>query len=368
MNKQASISRLTAFLLTLYLLIIFFPSPVVSALESDHPVLKEFPVPKSLSLFDEPMPLENRYAWEMLDREITISAWDRAQVYMWLKRAGRYFPYIEKALAEADMPEDIKYVAVAESSLLVNIRSSRGAMGVWQFMRRTGIHNGLRKERNMDERRNFEKSTKAAIKYLKRLKGIFGKWTLALAAYNLGETNLKKEIKAQKVRDYYRLNLPLETERYIFRIAAIKVILENPKRYGYSIMPERVYRPVKCDTVSVKIHIPLHITDIAKALDTDFKTLKELNPEILGYYLPSGRYRIKVPAGLGSRMTTVVNQLTSTRSRQMKKVSGDYYLVQPGDTLIHIAKRTGVSVSTLKRLNGIRGSLIKVGQQLRLTP
>ncbi|MBW2610293.1 MAG: transglycosylase SLT domain-containing protein [Deltaproteobacteria bacterium] len=368
MNKLTFISRLTTFFLSLNLLILTLPSLVVSAQETDLPIFEEFPFPTSLRLFDEPMPLENRYVWEMLDREITISVWDRAQVFMWLKRSGRYFPYIEKALAEAGMPEDIKYVAVAESSLLENIRSSKGAIGVWQFMAHTGRHNGLRKDRNMDERRSFEKSTKAAIKHLKHLKKRFGNWTLTLAAYNLGETGLKREIKAQKVRDYYKLNLPLETERFIFRIAAIKVILENPKRYGYRVAPERIYRPRKCDTVQVRIRIPLHITDIAKALDTDFKLLKELNPEILGYYLPSGRYMIKVPVGLGPGITAVVKQLTSARSHRDKKISGDYYLVQPGDTLIHIAKRTGVSVATLKRLNGIRGSLIIVGQKLRLTP
>jgi LysM repeat protein len=314
------------------------------------------------------MPLENRYVWEMLDREITIAVWDRAQIFMWLKRAGRYFPYIEKALAEAGLPEDIKYVAVAESSLLDDVISNKGALGIWQFMARTGTHNGLRKDRNMDERRSFEQSTKAAIKFLKRLKRVFGQWTLALAAYNLGEANLKREIKSQKVRNYYRLNLPRETERYLFRIAAIKIVLENPKRYGYSIEPERVYGPVKCDAVSIRISIPLHITDIAKALDTDFKLLKELNPQILGYYLPLGQYTIKVPTGRGSRIPAVVKQLTSASSHHMKKVPEGYYLVRPGDTLSHIAIRTGVSVSMLKRLNSIRGSLIIVGQKLRLTP
>ena len=146
-------------------------------------------------LSGEPMPLENRRVWEMLDREFTMAVSNRAQVFMWLKRAGRYFPYIEKKLAEAGMPEDLKYLAVAESALLTRIRSRKGAMGPWQFMAYTARRNGLRKDRMMDERLDFERATEAALKYPKRLKGIFGTWSLALAAYNCGDVRLKKEMK-----------------------------------------------------------------------------------------------------------------------------------------------------------------------------
>jgi hypothetical protein len=323
-------------------------------------------LPKSVSLCGEPMPLDNRRVWEMLDREFTIAVWDRAQVFMWLKRAGRYFPYIEKKLTEAAMPEDLKYLAVAESALLTHIRSREGAIGPWQFMTRTARGNGLRKDGMIDERRSFEHSTEAALKYLKHLKGIFGTWALALAGYNCGKGRLKKEIEEQKVTDYYRLNLPRETERFIFRMAAIKIIMENAKSYGYSLPRKRVYRPIKCDTVPVKIQLPLHMTDVARALGRDLKVLKELNPQILDYYLPTGHYTIKVPSGLASRMPAVLEQLTRTASRRMKKVSDRYYVVQPGDTLSHIARRRGVRVATLRRLNGIQGSLIMVGQKLWL--
>jgi hypothetical protein len=347
---------------------VLHPSPAFPTQEVDYHGFDDFPPSKFLSLCGEPMPLEDRNVWEMLDRELTIAVWDRAQVFLWLKRAGRYFPYIEKKLVEADMPEDLKYLAVAESSLLTHARSRKGAIGAWQFMARTARKNGLRRDHIVDERLDFERSTEAAIKYLKRLKGIFGTWTLALAAYNCGDVRLKREIKEQKVRDFYRLKLPLETERFIFRIAAIKTIMENPKRYGYNLKPEWVYRPIKCDTVPVSIRIPLHITEVAQALGTDLKLLKELNPQFLGYYLPTGCYTIKVPSGLGSRIATVLEQIIPTSSCSTKKVSDGYYVVQLGDTLSHIAKRTGVPVDMLKRLNGIRGSLIMVGQKLRLSP
>jgi membrane-bound lytic murein transglycosylase D len=339
-----------------------------AAREVTQPVFHEFPMPESLTLCDEPVPLGNRWVWELLDRELTISAWDRAQVFMWLKRAGRYFPHIEKELAKAGMPEDLKYLAVAESSLLTHIRSKKGAMGPWQFMAHTARINGLRKDRRMDERRDFERSTGAALRYLKGLKETFGTWTLALAAYNCGGARLKEEIREQKVRDYYRLNLPSETERFIFRIAAIKVIMENPETYGYLIRQERVYRPIPCDTVPVKIGVPLHLTDLALAAGTDLKVLKDLNPQILGYYLPKGRYRIKTPAGLGSKTAKAIKKLSRTASVPAGKVSGRYYVVEPGDTLSGISKKTGVSVTTLRRLNGIEGSLIMVDQKLRLRP
>lgn len=360
--------RQIIFFVSLSILSILLPSPTFPAEEVDSQVYDDFPLPRSVNLCGEPMPLEDRGVFEMLDREFTIMVWDRAQVYMWLKRAGRYFPNIEKKLTEAEMPTDLKYLAVAESALLTSSRSRKGATGPWQFMANTARGNGLRKDYMMDERRSFERSTGAALKCLKRLKRKFGNWALALAAYNCGEVRLKNEIRKQKVKDYYRLNLPTETERFVFRIAAIKIIMEDPERYGYSLAPERTYRPIKCDTVEVRIWSPLHMTNVARALGTDFKVLKELNPQILGYYMPTGRYTIKVPLGLGSKMTVVIKQLTFTPSQYTKRVSEEYYVVQPGDTLSHIALRTRVPVARLRQLNGIEGSVITVGQKIRLGP
>lgn len=368
MRNIVILLRFTSFSSILFFLILGQPSFVFPAQERTPPTFYEFPLPESLRICGEPIPLDNVRVREMLDREFTIIVWDRAQVYMWLKRAARYFPYIEREIAKAGMPEDIKYLAVAESSLITHIQSKKGAIGIWQFMARTARHNGLRKDRSIDERRSLERSTKAALKYLKYLKSTFGTWTLALAAYNAGEAKLKKEIKRQKVKDYFKLNLPRETERFIFRIAAIKIILEKPERYGYHIARERVYKPIKCDTVKIRNRIPFHITDVAHALGTDFKTLKELNPHILAYYLPTGRYTIKVPPGLGSRVPTALKKLSGKTRYRMRDASGGYYIVQPGDTLTHIAKRTGVPVATLKKLNGISGSLIKVGQKIRIKP
>jgi LysM repeat protein len=324
------------------------------------------------------MPLENPMVFEMLDREFTVLVWDHAKVFMLLKRAGRYFPVIEKALRDSGMPDDLKYLAVAESSLIPYARSSAGALGPWQFIQETGQRKGLRKDNTMDERMALERSTQAAILYLTQLKEMFGAWTLAMAAYNCGENRLQREIGEQKVSDYYRLNLPTETERYIFRIAAIKLIMENPRRYGYVLPEDHLYRPIKSDTVNVAISSSVHITDLAQTIGTDFKVIKELNPELLGYYLPTGQYSIKVPAGSGSKALAALAQLdrgtpaaawpNSNSSGSANSSSQGFYVVQAGDTLTRISSITGVPVERLKALNGLPDSHIEVGQRLKLTP
>ncbi len=325
-------------------------------------------IPDSLNVFDEKIPLDKQFFYEMLERELIISACDRAQVFMWIKRSGRYFPYIERELKKRGMPDDIKYLAVAESALLAHIRSNAGAVGPWQFMKHTARQNGLRKDRMADERRNFEHSTRAALKHLTRLHKMFNSWTLAAAAYNCGESRLKKSIKEQKVNNYFRLNLPLETERYIFRIAAVKLILENPEKYGFNVSRNRIYKPIKCDSINLKIKIPLHITDLAQKIGIDYKDIKEINPQFMGYYLPKGNYILKVPPGLGDKLKTAVNTLTQKALNRTEKSPGSIYTVKHGDTLGHISEKTGIPVRVLRQLNSIKGSLIMVGQKLRLSP
>lgn len=325
-------------------------------------------IPDKMSILGEAIPLNNRTAYEMLERELIISVCDRAQVLMWIKRSGRYFPHIEKALATRAMPDDLKYLAVAESALITHSLSNAGARGPWQFMKHTARQQGLTKNRLTDERLSFEHSTEAALDYLSRLYRIFNSWTLAAAAYNCGENRLKRAIKEQKVSDYFRLNLPLETERYLYRIAAVKLILENPEKYGFSVSPERIYRPIPCDTVMVNIQIALHITDVSEKISLDYKTLKELNPQFTGDYLPRGTYPLKAPKGSGQKLQNAISLLTRDALERMKKYPSNVYTVKYGDTLGHISEKTGVSVRTLRQLNGIQGSLIMAGQKLRLCP
>lgn len=369
MARQNPASPVAVLLLLLPIALLLSPPHVLPAGEQVRPLFQPFPLPKSLSLCGEPMPLENPSVREMLDREFTINVWDQAQVFLWLKRGARYFPYIEKKLAELGMPSDLKYLCVAESSLLTYARSDKGATGLWQFMAQTGMRHGLRKDQTVDERFSFERATDAAFAYLGHLKGLFGSWTLALAGYNCGEGRLLREMKEQRVSDYYRLDLPAETERFIFRIAAIKIILEDPKRYGYQLPQEDLYTPIQCDRVPVSVGAPVHITDLAQALGHDFKTIKELNPEIMGHHLPTGSYVLRVPPGAGPKLSGVLaTRAPVSIPAPQRRPAGSHYLVQPGDTLRAIAAKTGVSMETIKELNNISGSTIKIGQKLRLTP
>jgi hypothetical protein len=177
-----------------------------------------------------------------------------------------------------------------------------------------------------------------------------------------------REMRKQKVKDFYRLNLHPETERYIFRIAAIKIIMENPKKYGFNLPPEQLYPPRWSDAVQVKISHRLKLTDLALALDTDFKVLKELNPQFRRDYLPKGNYNITVPPGYGSKVALALQKLGKGESREKEDIAASHYLVRKGDTLGRIATRTGISPATLRELNGINGSTIWAGQKLRLTP
>ncbi len=285
------------------------------------PIVHDFPLPESVTLCGEIVPFHIPRVWEMLDREFNITVWDRAQVFLYLKRASRYFPYIEKQLRDNGMPDDLKYLAVAESALLTYSRSKKGAKGPWQFMTLAARSNGLRRDRVVDERYSFERSTKAALKNLKRLENKFGSWALAMAAYNGGETRLRKAIREQNTTYYYRLNLPLETERYVFRIAAIKIILENPKRYGYHLSTERAYEPIAYDGVEANFKTPVDILVIAEAIGTDFKTFKEMNPQFLKDYIPAGRHFLKVRPGEGTHLTAFFEQIPAKVSTAVITVS-----------------------------------------------
>ncbi len=344
--------------------------PISPASQKPAPVVhEEVPLPDVLFLCGEPVPIERREVGEMLDRELTISAWNQAQVFMWLKRVGRYFPYIEKRLKEEGLPDDLKYLAVAESALIMDIRSSMGAMGPWQFMPGTAREAGLRYDNMIDERRDFEQATTAALKYLKRLRKMFGNWALTMAAYNCGKSRLRGQMKRQRSDNFYRLNLPLETERYVFRIAAIKLILEDPAKYGYSIPESRVYRPIPCDRVEVNSRAVIPMVEVAEAIGTDVKMIKDLNPQILGYNMPRGRYTVNVPPGQGAHLAMALEKMSKTYAGTGGgSITGDLYVVQRGDTLSSISKRSGVPVQTIRSLNGIHGSLIRIGQQLRLRP
>jgi membrane-bound lytic murein transglycosylase D len=253
--------------------------------------------PAHLDLCGEPVPLSDQAVYERLDREFLINVYDRGQVFLWLKRSSRYFPYIEARLKEKGMPDDLKYLLVAESSLRPQANSNKGAVGFWQFIEKTGRKYNLQKKPWLDERMDLEKSTEAALSYLQFLHNLFGQWTLAMAAYNCGEDRVREEMVQQGENDFYRLALPKETERYIFRILTVKTLLSDPVKYDFDIPAEEWYSPVKSDVVVLELSSPILLRDIAKACGSNFRELKELNPEIQGNTLPAGTHRLKIPFG-----------------------------------------------------------------------
>ena len=327
--------------------------------------------PEELTLCGQPVPLKLPFVAEQLDREFTIMVHDQAQVVMWLKRARRFFPYISQELAKAGLPEDLKYLAVAESSLLHRIRSRAGAVGVWQFIPATARRYGMKVDRYLDQRRDVEKATAGAIAYLKDLHQEFGSWPLAMAAYNCGEKRVRNELAEQGVKDYYNLYLPYETMRYVFRIMGAKIIISDPQRYGYDLPDGRLYQPVEADRVTLQLRRPLHLRELAQATGTNLRALKELNPELRNYYLPPGPMEVKVPKGQGAdlekRLAQVVKQ-AGGRPVQMtargEELDDEVYVVREGDNLGKIARRFRKRITDLRRANALESDRLHPGQKL----
>lgn len=260
-----------------------------------------FQAPDNITLCHEPVPLDDPEVREDLDREFTIAVWSRAQTLMWIKRAQRYFPEIERRIRAYGLPLDLKYVAVIESNLMSKARSTAGALGPWQFMGPTAKRFQLQANEALDERLDFTSATDAALRYLRDLHHLFRNWTLALAAYNCGEGRVQKEIANQGAQSYYHLSLPEETERYVYRVLAAKIILESPGRYGYDVPPEQLYPPLDFDEVDFSVTKEVALRTLADACGGSYKSLKRLNPWIKGASLPPGAYHLKVPKGGGSR-------------------------------------------------------------------
>jgi len=319
-------------------------------------------ISEPLNFCNEPVPLSDPDVKERLERELLVSLDNSDDVILWLKRANRYFPHIEKVLKNNSLPDDLKYIVIAESSLKPLAASNKGAVGFWQFIENTGVKYGMKINNDIDERRNFFTSTEAAIAYLKDIYSLFGSWTLAAAAYNMGEEGLKTEMLVQKVNNYYQLYLNQETQRYVFRILAAKIILSNPEKYGYYLTEEDLYKPVQFDRVEITVNQPVPLYIIAQAANTYFKVIKDLNPHIKNYYLPVGKHDLLLPKGAASGFfERYENLLKQWLDEKVKSV----YTVKKGDNLSTIAKNFNVSVKSIMIWNGISNAKdVSSGDQL----
>lgn len=303
----------------LLLVLTMLPIPASFAQNGIAPSVPVFDVPAQTSLFGETVPLERQDLRELLDESLIVTAYNYERVILVMKRANRYFPYIEKKLRERGLPDDLKYVAVAESSLRTYAYSSAKAVGPWQFIESTARRNGLRVNTWFDDRLNFERSTDAALNYLEFLYRKFGSWTLAAAAYNSGEQRVQNAMDIQGQKNYFDLNLPIETEQYIFRILAAKIILTNAQFFGYRIPPVLLYPPLVFDRVEFDSPREVPVTLVAKACDTTYKVIRELNPEIRGHSLPAGHHRLNVPRGKAERFKAAFPELLANEPAKQNR-------------------------------------------------
>lgn len=254
------------------------------------------PIPEKLDFAGENVPLENFEVFERIDREFLVNTYWHSFTLLAIKRANRWFPLIEPILKRNNIPEDFKYVAVIESGLY-NAVSPSGAIGFWQIMESVGKKYGLEINDEVDERYDVEKSTETACNYLKESYSIFKNWTLSAASFNMGMNGVEKQLDKQKTNNYYNLVLSEETSRYIARIIVLKEILKDPKKYGFYLSPDQLYKPLKSHNVEVSDNIS-NIADFAVKNGINYKTIKFYNPWLRENTLANKNhkiYAIKIP-------------------------------------------------------------------------
>lgn len=255
------------------------------------------PKPSSNIYFaNERVPLENPDIWERYDKELLKNTYWQSNTLLLHKRAAKYFPIIEPILKKNNLPDDFKYLALIESGL-ENVTSPAGAKGFWQIMKSTAKEFNLEVNTEVDERYHIQKSTQAACDFLSSAKSKFGSWTLAAAAYNMGRTGLQKQMNRQKSYTYYDLLLNNETSRYVFRILAIKEIIENPKKYGFQLRAEDLYENIPTYTVMVDSTVSSW-ADFSREYGINYKILKLHNPWLRESYLNNKlkkKYYIEIP-------------------------------------------------------------------------
>lgn len=264
--------------------------------EENKPSFASWALPENVTFAGEPLPLYNFDTRESLDRELNATAYRHGSTLLTIKRSGRYFPEIEQILKEYGIPDDFKYLACAESDLS-NAISPAGATGFWQIMEGTGREAGMMITKEIDDRYNLEKSTRFACEYFKRAYARYGSWTMAAASYNNGFSGLSEQVNLQKETNYYDLLLNEETARYVFRIAALKMIMSEPSMYGFEVRECDLYRPIPYKEVTVNTPVP-GFEQFARQYETNYKLLKFLNPWLRKPFLTNseGReYTLRVP-------------------------------------------------------------------------
>ncbi len=275
-------------------------------------------IPTSMTFAGKRVDLDPVDMWERIDRELTAMSYTHGNTLLGIKRANKYFPVIAPILKRNGVPYDIIYLAVIESTLNPRALSGAKAGGIWQFMPSTAKEYGLEVNDYVDERYDIAKATEAACRYLKNAYSKYGNWESVAASYNGGMARITKELSAQQVNSAYDLYLADETMRYMFRLLAMKLIMENPQKYGFYLTTDQLYQPMKYDMVEVST--PVDDWAVwAKEHGIDYMTLRENNPWIRAKSLPNktGKtYRVNIPT-----------KESLSRSKQKKTVYNPAWVV-----------------------------------------
>lgn len=254
-------------------------------------------IPKSMIFCREKVDLDRMDMYERFDRELTSVAYTHGNTLLTIKRANKYFPRMAPILKEMEVPADVLYLACVESYLNPRAYSGAKAAGVWQFIASAAKEYGLEVNDEVDERYNLEKATRAACRYLKNAYAKYGNWPSAMASYNAGQGRITGQLGKQGTDSSFDLYLNDETSRYVFRIMAMKAVMENAPAFGYKIDKDNLYMPVECKTVEVSGPVDSWI-DWAKAQDITYAVLREENPWIRSTSLTNKNnnvYQVRVP-------------------------------------------------------------------------
>jgi membrane-bound lytic murein transglycosylase D len=253
-------------------------------------------LPATIVFCYDTLDMKDQLFRERLEREFYSLLSKQGQIQLYLKRSIKYTQMIERYLKENDLPLDLKYLAIHESALLPKIRSRSNAVGLWQFMHSTGRLYRLKINRYIDERRDPEMATRAAMRFIKEMYRYYENWPLVMAAYNGGHGRVSRALKAQNSDSFFDLSLPEETERYYFMIVATKMLLSNAEKYGFYLEEKDLFTPIP----SIKIQYQIKeerksVEDISKQYKLSQAEFKYFNPKIIGSYLPRGKYEFNIP-------------------------------------------------------------------------
>jgi membrane-bound lytic murein transglycosylase D len=284
----------------------------------------------------------------------------------WLVRSGRYMNLFRDVLKKEGLPPDLVHLVFVESGFNINARSVSAAVGPWQFLRSTGRLFGLTVNQWVDERKDPEKSTVAAARYLKHLYSIFGDWPLALASYNAGEGTVLRAIKRQGTTNYWDLRLPRQTEDYVPQFMAVLAISREPEKYGFDSV--ELDQPMDFDEIALTGSVDLRA--IARLADCSFEEMKALNPAVLRHATPGrdGVTMLRVPTG---KAEVILSKLQGGAALPAVNLTVNHR-VRRGETMQGIANQYHVSAQQLARANGItrsrplkRGMVLTVPATLR---